>query len=84
MPENIRYWLYTGNAGYGVIHKSSCAWCNNGKGIKSDIDHIAPGWYGFYATKGAAVDAAEHWRVIPWECSYCITMHRINSGQGPE
>ena len=37
---------------------AACESCNYGKGIMPGISHIANGWYGLYATYGAAVDAA--------------------------
>ena len=56
---NIRYWIYTGTPGVAKIHRSSCGHCLDGKGGGQKAEHIGAFWYGFYATKGAALDAAE-------------------------
>ena len=57
MPEGDQYWLNTGGH-KPIIHMAACNLCRDGKGIVSSVSHIANGWYGFYATYGAAVDAA--------------------------
>ena len=54
-----RYWLYTGTPGVTTLHRSDCGNCGDGKGrIPGTTTHIAQDWYGFYATRGAAIDAA--------------------------
>lgn len=55
-----RYWIYTGTSGVSVLHRSDCGNCGDGKGRfpGTVTHHIAPDWYGFYATRGAAIDAA--------------------------
>ena len=75
----IRYWIYTGGSAHGIIHKSSCDSCNNGKGTKHGVEHIAADWHGVYSTRGVAIDAADSLGTIPWECKWCMVENRVNS-----
>ena len=72
MKDDKRYWLYVGNPGVAMLHRSDCGRCNDGRGNRPDNDHTKVNWYGFYATRGAADDAA---RSGGWELSedICIS-----------
>ena len=57
MQQRLRYWIYTGTPNVAMIHRSDCGHCNDGKGQAKKAGHIADLWYGFYPTKGTAIDA---------------------------
>ena len=52
---NYRYWIYAGVAGVATIHRSDCGHCDD---AGMSAGQIKEWWYGFYATRGAALDAA--------------------------
>ena len=58
MQQQLRYWIYTGTPGVVMLHRSDCGRCKDGKGPVQDADHIGFNWYGFYPTRGTAIDAA--------------------------
>ena len=59
MTDRLRYWIYIGVSGTATVHRSDCGHCNDGKGRESRAAHIETHWYGFYATRGAAIDAVD-------------------------
>ena len=54
----VRYWMYVGEWGVARIHRSDCGQCVDGKGPFQRAPHIGRDWYGFYPTRGTAIDAA--------------------------
>lgn len=59
MPEKVRYWIYIGVGGTGTVHRSDCGHCNDGRGRDKTAQPVAEMWRGFYATRGAAIDAVD-------------------------
>ena len=80
----MRFWVcVTEGSATGVVHKHSCESCNDGKGILEGVVHIGGGWHGPYATRGAAIDAADALHKRPWECMKCmnsVSDNRVNAG----
>ena len=58
MEHKLQYWIYTGTPSVAMIHRSDCGNCNGGKGKIQKVGHIGDYWYGFYPTRGNAIDAA--------------------------
>ena len=76
MPENIVYWVNMGklNNRHGIIHTSSCP----------QHREQADGWYGPYASRGAAIDIIFRRGRVPWESGDCIFGTRVNCGDKPK
>ena len=53
-----RYWIYTGAPEQVTIHRSDCGFCDDGHGGTQRAEHIGLDWWGFYPTRGSALDAA--------------------------
>ena len=70
-----RYWLNIGSPKFGVVHVGTCAMRAGGDPEKG---HFPGNWLGFYASRGAAIDAALATGRQAWEGLCCITENRVN------
>ena len=67
MPGEHRYWLYLTSPTAARIHREDCTSCTP---TSLDDEATPPvNWYGFYATRGAAYDAARVKREKVLDCS---------------
>lgn len=83
-----RYWVNRRGHRQGIgrtvmIHAESCPSLNGRTGPLTDTKTIRRNWYGFYTSRGAAIDAAtevaKDWELAPFECTNCISEGRVNS-----
>ena len=62
---------------YSMVHRTSCSFASReSRGLFEGMS----GWFGPYASRGAAIDVAVARGVLVRECEHCITTLRINAG----
>ena len=70
-----RYWIYLRREDVTMIHHADWVSCRDGRGVEGE-HQVKRGWFGPYATTGAAKDGAETFGEIQVKEDTCVRHRR--------